>query len=403
MFVKEVKAELIKNSRGERTVQIILKTYEGKFVSSAPSGKSKGDHEVLAYNKKGIDYSLRLFKILAKKLQHNNFLIKQIGDLSLLVKEIKMFEDKHGRLGGNFTYALESAFLKAAAKEKKKELWQFISGSKKPKIPMPVGNCIGGGMHSTGKKQDFQEFLLIPNEKTFSKAVTKNVRAYERAKELIRKAEKSWKIKTNDESALASSLTNEEVLEILFQLGKKFKLKIGSDMAASTFYSNTGHYKYKNKELIRDGGEQIEYVCRLIEKYNLFYVEDPLNQEDFAGFAAILKNIKKGKKTFPLIVGDDLTVTKLLRTRRAEKSKAINSMIIKPNQIGSLLEVKKVVDFCKANDIKIIFSHRSGETMDDALGDFAVGFGADFIKTGIYGKERLIKLKRIMDIERSAK
>jgi len=121
-----------------------------------------------------------------------------------------------------------------------------------------------------------------------------------------------------------------------------------------------------------------------------------MDEDDFTGFKQILNGVNK--KT--LIVGDDLTTTNLKYVQRAVRGKAMNAMIVKPNQIGSILEVKKVVQFCKKNDIKMIFSHRSGETMDDILGDYCVGFGGQFMKAGIFGRERLIKMKRVMDIEK---
>ena len=189
-----------------------------------------------------------------------------------------------------------------------------------------------------------------------------------------------------------------EVLDILYEVGKKYNLKIGVDLASSVFCRKDGYYLYKNKSLIRDRLEQIDYIQRLIKKYGLFYVEDPLQEEDFPGFAEILESVNPEKT---LIIGDDLTVTKFLRARTATRSKAINSIIIKPNQVGSILEVEKVVEHCKENNLKMIFSHRAGETMDDALADYCVGFGGDFIKCGILGRERLIKLKRIVDIEKA--
>ena len=325
-------------------------------------------------------------------------MIKKIDDLKLLTEAIFRFERKHGKLGRSITYALETVFLKGAAKDLNKELWQFISedtnNSKKPKIPMPVGNCMGGGLHSKlikGKKPDFQEFLLIPKEKTFSRAVTKNLRAYWYAKKLVRAS------KRNDEGAHMTSKTNEEVLEILKAIAKKYKLRIGLDIAASSFYEK-GYYKYKNKELLRDRSDQSDYAENLIKKYNLFYIEDPMQQEDFSGFKEILNTIQKNKT---LIVGDDLTTSNIKFLRRAIHSNSINAIIIKPNQVNSILDIAKTVKLCKEKNIKIIFSHRSGETMDNALADYAVGFGADYIKTGIYGRERLIKLKRVIDIEKS--
>ena len=407
MFIKEVIPSIIKDSRGEKTIQINLKTLLGSFISSAPSGKSKGKHEVPAYNEKGINWSLRMLKIFSNRLKGKNIPTKNFSSLKDFEAFIKRFEQKFGRFGANCVYALESAFLKAAAKENGKELWQFVAGDKKKvKIPRPVGNCIGGGYHSDGKKKpDFQEFLVIPRERKFSKAVTRMIHVYNKAGKLIKRDERRFLSKKNDESAWRTKLTNEETLEILFELGREFKVNIGIDAASSSFYKG-GYYHYENKKLIRDRKEQVDYIERVIEKYGLFYVEDGLQEEDFLGFVELSNAAKKMARKLKfgsLIVGDDLTVTNLTRLRRAVQSKGINAVIIKPNQNGSLVSVASIVDFCKKNNLKMIFSHRSGETMDDGLADFAVGFGADFIKCGVNGKERLIKLRRVMEIERSLK
>lgn len=398
MFIKEAKPILIKNSRGEQTIKLILDTYKGFFSCSAPSGKSTGSSEVPCYNKQGIKKSFDLFKQFCYFLQNKNFIIKSIDDLNKLNSLIKRFENKYGELGGNIWYVLQGAFLRAAARDAKLELWEFIHQDISPdseiKIPMPVGNCIGGGLHTdSGKKPkpDFQEFLLIPEEKTFSKAVAKNIYAHAYAKKLLKARKK------NDENAWITNKTNEEVLYKLSEVAEKYGLRIGLDVAASSFFRDR-YYYYKNKRLHRDRLDQIDYITKLIEKYNVFYVEDPMDEEEFNGFKEIMDNIKRKRSC--LIVGDDLTTTNFKRTRRAIRAKSINAIIIKPNQIGSINEVKDVVALCKKNDIKIIFSHRSGETMDNTLSDYAIGFGADFIKCGIIGPERLIKLKRIMDIEK---
>ena len=400
MFIRGVVLGFVKNSRGERTVQIELVTYEGRFKVSAPSGKSKGKHEVPSYNSKGIDRSMKMLRVFCRRLENKNFMIRKIDDLRQIVELVRRFEARYGRLGGNVTYALESVFLKAAAADNNKELWEFINDDvnrgSKSKIPMPIGNCIGGGLHSKlikGKRPDFQEFLLIPKEKTFSRAATVNLRAYEYARKLLKTRGR------NDESAWRTNKTNEEVLDVLKTVAKKYKLRIGLDVAASTFYEN-GYYKYKNKDLIRDKVDQADYIKKLIKKYRIFYVEDGMQEEDFSGFKEVLNDTKENKfKT--LIVGDDLTTTNLRLVRRAVNGGAINAMIIKPNQIGSIIEVRNVVNFCKKNKIVMIFSHRSGETMDDVLADYCVGFGGQFIKTGIFGRERLIKLRRVMMIEQS--
>jgi enolase len=395
MFIKEVVPSLIKDSRKEKTINIEIKTFEGSFSSSAPSGKSIGANETPMYNERGLGWSFKMLSNFCKQIKNKNFLIKDFQGLLEFETLIKEFEEKYGKLGANITYALETAFLKAAAKSNKKELWEFIIGDesyKKLKFPTPICNCIGGGLHSKNQKHpDFQEFLLIPQEETFSKSVTRAINAYEEAYSLIKKTQKSFFLKRNDENAWKTILTNEETLKILRIIADKYNMKIGLDIAASSFFKKNS-YEYQNKRFTRDRLDQISYIQKLIDSYKLFYVEDPLEQEDFSGFS------KLSKSDNCLITGDDLTTTSLERIRKAIKNKSINAVIIKPNQNGYLLSVKEIVDYCKKNNLKIIFSHRSGETMDDALGDYTIGFKADFIKTGINGQERLIKLKRIFDI-----
>jgi len=404
MFIERGVARIIRNSRREKTVEISFKTHIGTFVSSAPSGKSKGKSEVPDYNERGIGWSTKLANDFLRRLTHKNVILKDISELAELEKRIKEYERDFGKLGGNVVYAIETALLKACAKENKKQLWEFVLGSKNHKkinFPMPVGNCIGGGLHSAGvkgKKPDFQEFLLIPKEETFSKAVSKNIHAYFYAKRLVKKKQRSLFMKGNDESAWNTGLSNEETLQVLSEVASKYSLRIGLDVASSSFCDNKGYYQYQNKKLIRDRTEQVEYMTLLAKKFNIFYLEDPLMEDDFSGFKELSENLKNTKT---MVVGDDLTTTNPKRVERAFRANSISAMIVKPNQIGSLIEVKKVMDFCKKNKIKTIFSHRSGETMDDALADYAVGFQADFIKTGIFGKERLVKLRRVMEIEKS--
>ncbi len=406
MFIKRVNSRFVKNSRGEKTIEIVIETYEGKFKCSAPSGKSTGRTEVIPWHSKGIETSMKLLKKLSEKLINKNFMIKKINDIKELNNLMLKIEAEYGKLGGNVWYVLEGAFLKAAAKDCGKELWQFINDDSNeglsPKMPMPVGNCIGGGLHSKkikGQKPDFQEFLLIGNEKTFGHAATKNIKGYWYAKKLLKKAEKSWVIKRNDEGAWRTALSNEKVLEILKRVAKRYKLRIGTDAASSSFYKN-GYYNYKNKALIRDKIDEADYIIKLIRKFGIFFIEDGMDESDFSGFKSIMEGIKKSKRKV-LNVGDDLTTTHIKRVQRAVRGNSINATIIKPNQVGSILEVKKVVEYCKKNNITMIFSHRSGETMDNILADYCVGFGGNFMKAGIFGKERLVKAKRVIDIEKS--
>lgn len=402
MFIKEAKAKIIKNSRKERTIEVKIKTNNGKFFCSAPSGKSKGKNEVQDFNSRGVKHSVKLANIFLEILKEKEVKINVLEDLSKVEFLLKEFEKNNEILGGNVWYAIEGALLKAAAKEKNLELYEFLLNGEKPSIPLPIGNAIGGGLHTRThhKKPDFQEFLFIAKEKNIAKAVSKNILAYFEAKQKIRWKEKRLIIKTNDENAIICSLSNQEVLEVMRDIAKTFDLKIGIDVAASSFFDGK-HYDYKNKRFLRTREEQLEYLQDLISEFDLFYVEDPFQEEDFLSFKNLVYFVEKNKKDC-LIVGDDLTTTNLERVKKAYQLKAINAAIIKPNQIGSLIEVKKVCDFCRKHGIKMIFSHRSGETFDNILADYAVGFRANFIKTGLIGRERLIKLRRLIDIQKKA-
>jgi len=357
----------IKNSRGEDTIQV---NYRG-FIGSAPGGKSKGIYEAKDFNQ-DIDKEIELLKELGKGLDINSF------------NDFEKIEEHISKLGSTARTALEFAMFNY------KGGYKFLEGRR---LPRPLGNVIGGGMHKENSSLEFQEFLVIPEKaKTVNDAIANNLKFHKYIQDKLQKFDKEFKDTKTDEGAWSPNLNNEEVLKLLKKYAKKFKLRIGVDMAASSFFKNN-LYKYKDKELTKD--EQIDYVNSLIKKYDLYYVEDPLNQDDFSGYTYINKKA--------LIVGDDLIVTNLERLKRALHLHAINAFIVKPNQIGSLYKVKEIVDYAKQNNIIPIISHRSGETMDVSISHLAVGLEIPIIKTGIFGKEREVKLNELIKIEEEIK
>ena len=391
--IKEVNAVTILDSRGEKTIKVSIKTNTGDFSASAPQGKSIGKYEVKTY-KKDIEEDIKQIKNMS-----DYFADEKYNDFDDLRKAEDILA---GHVGGNTIIALEYAILKAIAKEQKKQVWQIVSdniNTRPKKFPRLVGNVVGGGKHSTTqdseiRKPDFQEFLLIPLEKPI-KAFETNKKAKEKTKILLIENDKNFKSETNDENAWKTSLNEREILDVLSYL--KPNIPLGLDIASSGFFSRK-KYHYLNPKLDRTIEEQLVYLSSLIEKFDILYIEDPFEENDFEGFAKLLKK-------FPnrLIVGDDLTVTNSQRLEKAIENKSINAIIIKPNQCGSLIEVKKVCGLAKKNNIKLVFSHRSGETEESILADLAIGFEADFFKCGINGKEREAKLKRLADIEKEAK
>lgn len=384
MIIKNISAKSILNSRKEKTISVFIKTTSGEFSASSPCGKSKGKYESKPYNK-NIEDDIKKIKQFEEYFSEE--IIENFDDL----KRIEDIADR--QIGANTLFALESCALKALAKEQKKEIWELINPDAK-KFPRLVGNCIGGGKHSNSdKKPDFQEFLLIPNLKSVKKSFETNKKAKENTEYFLKKADKNFESKKNDENAWMTSLNEKEVLEVL----KKLKLPLGLDIASSGFYKRK-MYNYKNPMLKRNNKEQFEYLSNLIKNFNLFYIEDPFDEEDFESFTKLLEK-------FPdrLIVGDDLTVTNPKRLKKAIEMKSINAIIVKPNQIGSLIKMKEVCKIAKKNNIKIVFSHRSGETKENILADLAFGFEADFFKCGIEGDVRINKIKRLIEIERSLK
>jgi len=402
VFLKDVSASAILDSRKEKTIQVAIKTNIGIFSASSPQGKSTGKFEVKCY-KKSIDEDIKSLKSLSDYFSEEDF--TEFDDLK------KVEEILEGHVGGNTILAFEYSLLKAIAKEQKKDVWEIINPKyikDKLKSPRLVGNCIGGGKHSEGLgerglKPDFQEFLLIPESNNILSLWNINKSARANANIILNNVDSLFKGKTNDENAWQTSLDNKKVLEVLKDIKDnvhdEFKLYLdeGLDVAASSFYKRK-KYKYGNPKFDRTPLEQLEYLSNLIKNFNLFYIEDPFEENDFESFSLLLKRFPKR-----LIVGDDLTVTNSKRLDKAIKMKAINAIIVKPNQCGSLIEVKRVVELARKNNIKIIFSHRSGETEENILADLAFGFQADFLKIAIVGKERESKINRLIEISKNLK
>jgi len=387
MQIKKIEARSILDSRKSPTIQITVDTSEGKFVSAAPSGKSKGRYEARPYCKNLQEDIGFLNKI---KIQDwNKVKVEEFRDL------IEVEGLTNGKIGANSLFALESSILKALAAEQKQELWEYLVRGKAG-LPVPVGNSIGGGLHTQikGQRADFQEFLFINKSKKFFDRVFINKQAYSLAGKKLGAKE------INDEGAWKTHLEDEKIIDIMNEVREDVetklgeKVEIGLDVAASTFYTGK-EYFHKNKPMRLSKQQHIRYMSKLIEEKDLFYVEDPLEEEDFYGFHDLKKNTKS------MIVGDDLTVTNLTRLKKAIQNDSINAMIVKPNQNGSLLKVKEIIEFCKKKEISTIISHRSGETTDTTIADLAAAWKTDYIKTGVHGKEREAKLNRLIKIEKS--
>lgn len=395
MRIKEILADKVLDSRREETIRVYVKTSLGTFSASSPSGKSTGIHEAAAFPK-SVSESIKILKKNSEAIREIDF--EKFNDLEKVEKIVFKSE-----IGADTLFALEASILKALAYEQKKELWQLINPEAR-RFPKPVGNIIGGGMHTpltSGKKPDFQEFLIIPKMNNFADSVSVMRKAHEIVGERLKL--RGAKGILNDEGAWATSLTNEQAVMVLNETREEIESQIGIDMdigidvAASAFYA-PDIYHYRNPEGFLASTEQINYISDLADKFEIFYIEDPVDEDDFENF----KNFRV-KNAGRMIVGDDLTVSSVPRFLKALKNRAIDAIILKPNQQGSLIEIKKLVYLAKKYNILTVMSHRSGETRDNTIADLAFGFQTDFIKTGVIGQERGAKLDRLIEIEKKLK
>ncbi|MBU1246064.1 MAG: hypothetical protein KKH88_05035 [Nanoarchaeota archaeon] len=393
MIIKKIVAKKIYNSRREDTIKVYVKSDKGTSEASVPAGASVGKHEVVAFPE-GVDSAV---EFINKKLSNElkGFEFNGFDDLKKIEKHWNIEKQ-----GGNALLALELALLKNLG-----PLWKVLNPVAK-QVPRPVGVCIGGGKHfKKDNGLDIQEFLLLSlTTKNFSDAVSANERAYSLTRKQLRKLDTKFNYEIDYEGGWAPDITNFQALDLMKKITGKvsnefgFKLRFGVDVAASSFFDGKD-YVYKNSKKKVSSKEHFDFICEIIEKYNLLYIEDPFHEEDFKSFAKL--NKKYGKKC--MIVGDDLTTTNLIRTKKAIKEKAINAIILKPNQIGSLIEFDKVARLAKEKKLYCIVSHRAGDTMDTSISHLAVAYGAPLLKCGIYGKEREAKLQEVKKIEKQMK
>ena len=392
-IIKDLCIRKIMDSRGNPTVEVDIFTTTGFGRCAAPSGASVGTYEVMAFPKNGVDSAISFFKksVVPKLVDMD---ASDQSGIDAALHELDGTE-KFSKIGGNVAVALSIACAKASADAFCLPLYRYLGGGFASKIPKPLGNVLGGGKHAIGGP-DIQEFLVT----TFApikEAVFGNAEVHKKVKEELKHRFPGAAIGRGDEGAWVAHLGNEEALDVVSYACKNvsertgFEIKPSLDFAASEFYKD-GKYRYKDKVLGPE--EQINFVAALVDKYGLYLVEDPLNENDFEGFAKLTEMI--GGRC--IVVGDDLFVTNKKRLEKGIKMGACNSILIKPNQIGTLTDMFETISLAQSNGYTRVMSHRSGETTDDAIAHLAVAFGCQIIKTGTVGGERTAKLNELIRI-----
>ncbi len=396
MKILDIKAREILDSRGNPTVEVELRTDEGVYFGIAPSGASTGSYEAYELRDGGKRYH---GKGVLKAMEN----IEKIIRPALLNKEVNYKEmDKiminldgtpnKSKLGANAIVAVSMALLKAQSKNK---VYEFLGGNL---LPMPQLNIINGGLHA-GNNLSIQEFHIIPvGAKTFKQAIQFSSEVYHQLKKNLKEKYGRNAINVGDEGGFAPNLNEtrdalNEIVKSIEDMGYKKEVKLSIDSAATDFYKD-GKYDIDGKRL--DQGEMVDYYKELVKEYEIISIEDPFEENDFEGFAILNKEI--GNKI--QIVGDDLLVTNPNRLKKAIEMNSVNALLLKINQIGTISESLEVANMCKENNLNIVVSHRSGETEDYLIADFAIGINAGQIKTGAPARgERTVKYNRLLRIE----
>ncbi len=409
--IKKISALEILDSRGNPTVKATVMLDNGIFGSAAvPSGASTGKYEALEMRDHDTRYDgLGVLKAcgninntISKKLTGSDAFDQKKIDSALI--EIDGTENK-SNLGANAMLAVSLASARAAAKSENIPLYKYLAKTYKfknpKKIPTAFFNIINGGAHADSGLS-VQEFQIIPEKfKNFSEKLRAASEISHKLKTLLANA--GYPIGVGDEGGFAPKLDShsdafEYITRAIEETGCSGKVSLGIDAAASSFFDESEEsYTLKPENTSLEADRLISLYQEWTKKYNIISLEDGLSEDDFENWKKL--NEKMGKSS--LVIGDDLLVTNPDRLKKALSFSAVNAAIVKPNQIGTLSETMEFIKLCQKNKIKIIVSHRSGETEDSFIADLAVAAGAEFVKFGAPCRsERTAKYNRILEIEK---
>ena len=405
VFIEDVTAIEVLDSRGNPTVKATVALSDGTVASAiVPSGASTGKREALELRDKDERYC---GKGVLKAIENVNSQIAEavIGldafDQKALDDEMRELDgtDNYSNLGANAVLGVSMAVARAAAKSLDVPLYRYLGGANASVLPVPMFNIINGGAHANNSV-DFQEFMIMPfGFDKFSDALRAATEIYHTLKGLLNAAGHSTAV--GDEGGFAPNLNdNEEPIKLIMQAIEKAgykageQIKLALDVAASELYEN-GKYKLEGKEFSSE--ELIERYAQLCEKYPIFSIEDGLSEDDWAGWAKLTS--KLGSKV--QLVGDDLFVTNEKILREGIAKGVGNAILIKPNQIGTVSQTMQTIRLAQRKGYRCVMSHRSGESEDSFIADFAVAMNTGQIKTGATSRsERNEKYNRLLEIER---
>lgn len=408
VYIDEINAQEVLDSRGNPTIQASILLSDGNVGSAiVPSGASTGKREALELRDGDERY---LGKGVLKACENVNSTIADAlcglspFNQSLIDNTLIKLDgtENFSNLGANAALGVSMAAARAAAKSLNIPLYRYLGGANALTLPTPMLNIINGGSHADNTV-DFQEYMIMPvGFDTFSEAMRASAEIYQHLKKILKDSKHITSI--GDEGGFAPNLkTNEEPIQIILEAVKKAGYKEGEqiaialDVASSEFINDKGIYclKGEGRELCSE--ELIEYYEKLISKYPIVSIEDGLSEDDWEGWKKLTQ--KLGNKI--QLVGDDLFVTNAKILAQGIEKNIANAILIKPNQIGTVSQTMEAVRLAQRNNYRCIMSHRSGESEDSFIADFAVALNTGEIKTGSTARsERMAKYNRLLSIEK---
>jgi len=406
--IKKIQAREILDSRGNPTVEAEVFLDSGVNARSCvPSGASTGEHEAVElrdgdpnrYMGNGVLKAVEnVNAIIAPALIGYNIHNQSKIDRAMI--EIDGTPNK-SNLGANSILAVSIAVLSAAAKSNKKFIFENLNFGKKHIMPRPMMNILNGGSHADNNI-DIQEFMIVPvGANTFRSGLQMGVEVFQVLKKILKK--KGLATSVGDEGGFAPNLqSNEEALLLLAEAVEKAgynleEINFALDVASSELYDrNNKQYFLKSEGVYLNSSEMISYYKELCSKYPIISIEDGLDQNDWDGWVKMNQLMGDSIQ----LVGDDLTVTNFQKLQQAIHKKAMNAILIKPNQVGTITETVETIRLAKENKFGVVVSHRSGETEDVTIADLAVGTASGQIKTGSLARtDRVAKYNQLLRIE----
>lgn len=395
--ITSIEGRILYNSRGSQTIEVDVisdNQYIGRVC--APSGASVGKYEAQSFPQNKPEKSLDILKKNAKK-----FVGLDPSNLKIIHETLREIDStpNYSKVGGSLAFALTIASIESASKSLHVPMFKLLSKDSTFRYPFPLGNILGGGAHAGPGTPDIQEILVCAiGSKTIRDAIEVNLMVHKEVGKILAKKDPSFTNGRGDEGGWAPKLKNDEALEISARACEQLGFTLGKEVSLGVDFASSTQWNEKKKRYVYDRAgfentpeKQIEFASDIIKKYKLVYAEDAVHEEAFEDMAILTKKFPR-----VLITGDDLLVTNTKILKKAVKIKACSGAILKVNQAGSLYDALEFAKEANSNNIKLITSHRSGESSDSHISHIGIATKSKMLKVGILGGERMAKLNELI-------